>query len=78
MNAQVQTNRLYDYKLNEKGSKELNDAKRIFSDFQETILGQFNSGRNSSIVKTKLEEASFYMSRGIAENEDNHTEIITH
>ena len=74
----IQTNRLSDYKLNQDGVKELNEAKKTFSDFQETILGGLLPGRNSSIVKTKLEEASFYMSRAIAEQEKNHSEINTH
>jgi hypothetical protein len=74
----IQTNRLFDYKLNEKGVKDLNEAKAAFGDFQENILGRLPAGRNGSIVKTKLEEASFYMSRAIAEIDTNHSEITTH
>jgi len=74
----IETNCLYDYKLNEKGAKELKQMKEHFSLFQQGILGNLKPGRNASIVKTKLEEASFYMSRAIAELEENHSEIITH
>lgn len=71
-------NRLYDFKLNEKGLAEVKNTKCIFSDFQETILSHLYDSREKSIVKTKLEEASFYVTRAIAQNTDNHSEIITH
>lgn len=74
----IETNRLYDYNLNTGGVEALKDAKKTFSDFQEAILGQLKLGRNCSMVKTHLEMASFYMSRAIAEQEENHTSINTH
>ena len=74
----IETNRLFDYKLNEKGVKELNEMKKVFSDFQQTILGSMKPSREASIVKTKLEEASFYMSRAISTHKENHSEINTH
>lgn len=74
----IQTNRLFDYQLNEQGIEELKEAKRVFSEMQDQVLGRLRPGRNTSIVKTKLEEASFYMSRAIAEQEENHTGINTY
>lgn len=65
--------RLYDYKLNERGIKEVRLAKIEFSDFQQVILGRLNGSREKSIVKTKLEEASFYMTRAIAQSKENHS-----
>lgn len=74
----IETNRLYDYKLNEKGVKEIGEAKFVFSEMQEQVMGRLKPSRSASIVKTKLEEASFYMTRAIAELEENHTEINTY
>lgn len=74
----IHTNRLFDYQLNTKGIEALRFAKEQFSDFQEAILGNLLPGRNNSMVKTKLEEASFYMSKAIAEQSDNHQSINTH
>ena len=74
----IETNRLFDYKLNEKGVNEVSEAKRVFSEMQEQVMGRLKPSRNASIVKTKLEEASFYMTRAIAEQEENHTEINTY
>jgi hypothetical protein len=74
----IETNRLYDYKLNAEGAEKLKEAKIEFSNFQEKLLGELKPGRNASIVKSKLEEASFYMSRAIAEQADNHDSINTY
>lgn len=74
----IETNCLYDYKLNEKGAEAVKDTKSAFSDFQQIILGSLKPSREASIVKTKLEEASFYATRAIASHEENHSEIITY
>ena len=74
----IETNCLFDYKLNERGIDQVKMAKKIFSDYQQTVLGMMKPSREASIVKTKLEEASFYMTRAISSNENNHSEIITH
>ena len=74
----IETNCLYDYKLNEKGIKELHKAKTDFSTFQQSIVGRLENSREAALVKTKLEEASFYMSRAIAQVKENHTEINTY
>jgi len=70
--------RLTDYKLTQAGIISLQASKLTFSDAQETILGMMPEGREKAIVRTKLQEASFYMTRGIASAEQNHSEIITH
>ena len=74
----IETNRLYDYKLNEQGVEAVKEAKKVFSDFQETIMGMVLPSRQSALLKTKLEEASFHMTKAIASNPKNHSEIITH
>ena len=74
----IETNCLIDYKLNDDGIKKLKEAKKIFSDFQQSVLGALHPSRETSIVKSKLEEASFYMSKAIAQREENHSQIITH
>lgn len=70
------TDRLFDYKLNDQGIEEVAKAKKMFSDFQDTILSHLHDSREKSIVKSKLEEASFYVTKSIAMNTDNHSAII--
>jgi hypothetical protein len=74
----IETNCLYDYKLNEKGVNEVRTAKEIFSEMQQLVLGRLKPSRETSLVRTKLEEASMYMTRAIAQDESNHTEINTY
>lgn len=73
-----ETIRLYDYKLNEKGIKEVKEAKKVFSEFQQNILGRMNPSREAVIVMERLEVASMFMTRAIAQDPDNHTGINTY
>jgi len=74
----IETNRVFDFKLNEKGIKQVSDAKFALGDFQELILGQLKPGREASIVKTKMEELGYSITRAIAMQEENYTEINTY
>ena len=58
--------------LNVDGIKKANDRASLFSDFLdgvEALTGQ--DGREIAIVRTKLEEASYYAKRAIAQRAEN-------
>lgn len=78
MSKELETDRVYDFKLNEKGIKEVVELKTVFSEFQSEILGRMIPSREKSIVKTKLEEAGFYATRAVSQNPENYIEINTY
>ena len=65
------------YKLNEIG---FNKAAGLQAEFQvflnrlELVCG--SDGREMAIVRTKLEEASFFAKRAMAMRSENHDEVI--
>lgn len=57
------------HRLNEEGLAKAEGLAKSFSDFLTHLEAQLGtSGREMSIVRTKLQEASFYAKRALAEN----------
>ena len=73
----IETNCVTDYILNKKGAKAVREWKESFSEAQQLILGHLKPSRNTSLVKTKLEEALMFGTREIASREENHESINT-
>ena len=57
--------------LNEEGIQKANEIAQIFSDALDEISKRIPAGRNLSLVVTKMQEASFFAKRGIAEQVEN-------
>jgi hypothetical protein len=65
------------HKLNDDGMKKATALQTAFKEFLielEDICGE--KSREMSIVRTKLEEASFFAKRAMAMMPENHTEVI--
>lgn len=66
--------------LNEQG---IERARRLAAEFSEllnnveTICGSLNNGREMALVRTKLQEASYYAKRALALNPDHQTKQAT-
>lgn len=59
------------HKLNPLGLARANQVAESFNRLLDELQGLMPSGRELSIVKTKLEEASFFAKKGIAKNPYN-------
>lgn len=65
------------HKLNEQGMRKARNIQANFTTLLETledICGP--DGREVAIVRTKLEEASFFAKRAMAMRPENHSEIL--
>lgn len=59
------------YPLNEAGIEKVNKTRASFDALLESLKTDLKDGREFSIVKTKLEEASFFAIKGISVNPEN-------
>jgi hypothetical protein len=64
------------HKLNDPGFQEVKTLKETMSKAVNEVLSLIPDGREKSIFITKLEEAMFFGTKGIASKGDNHTEVI--
>ena len=62
--------------LNEGGIGKARVLANIFNEALTQILTIVPAGRELSIVRTKLEEASFFAKKGIANNPENQKEKV--
>jgi len=70
MKKENQTNKLFDSPpITEEGIEKIKNCRSEFSSLLNALSAlDPNGGREFSIVKTKLEEASFFMNKSIANN----------
>ena len=61
-------------KLNTAGVSAAHKVEELFSDLLHTLQDVLPEGREFSIVKTKLEEASFYAKKALSK-QDKYTEV---
>lgn len=54
--------------LNEKGIQSAKDIAFLFDEFLDKLIPYCPAGRELAIVKTKLEEASFFAKKAMAKN----------
>lgn len=66
------------HKLNELGFKVVKEFKEDLSLAISKAMVLIPEGRDKSIFKTKIEEAVFFGTRGIASDKNNHTEVINY
>lgn len=64
------------HKVNEKGFEQIKDAKTNMALAVSVVLGLVPEGRERAIFITKIEEAMFFATKGIASKEGNYTEIV--
>jgi len=65
------------HKLNEVGMHKAEALQKAFKEFAARLDDWCGSeGREMAIVRTKLEEASFFAKRAMAMKPENHTEVI--
>jgi hypothetical protein len=63
--------------LNDQGIEKARILQKSFKEFLSSIEEMCGSdGREMSIVRTKLEEASFFAKRAMAMNPVNHDEVL--
>lgn len=65
------------HRLNEKGIQEVKEFKTGLSKAVKEALEFIPEGREKSIFKTKLEEAVFFGTKGIASKDGNYIEVDT-
>ena len=59
------------HRLNEDGMKKAEELAAAFTELLRVLSYMCQEGREFSIVKTKLEEASFFAKKSMAINPDN-------
>lgn len=64
------------HKLNDQGFEEVKNFKTILSKAVNEAMNLIPEGREKSVFKTKLEEASFFGTKAIASKTGNYTEIV--
>lgn len=57
--------------LNEEGIQQAKDIAFLFDELLTSLEAYCKPGREFALVKTKLEEASFFAKKSIANNPDN-------
>jgi hypothetical protein len=63
------------HRLNEDGIKKAEEIASTFNDCLRVLKTMCPEGREFSIVKTKLEEASFFAKKAMAHSVSNQTEV---
>lgn len=66
------------HKLTEDGFKAVATFKTILSKAVSEAMSMIPEGRDKSIFKTKMEEAVFFGTRGIASAPENFSEIVNY
>ena len=66
------------HKLNETGSEKMKIYKETMATATTFVLNQMPESRERSIFLTKMEEAVFFGAKAIAQNPENHSEVITY
>jgi len=75
---EIKNKEFISYKLNEKGINQCNEVAYLFDEFLVKLRSILPESRELSIVKTKLEEASFFMKKGVSTQEINQRQNDEH
>lgn len=65
------------HKLNDAGFAEMKTYKETMATAVKAVVTLMPESRETSIFKTKLEEAIFFGAKAIAQKPENHTEVIS-